>query len=131
MGFPHNTMDNQPHKAFAKQPHMFAGKCRKLSRGSKKGARYTKSPGLGFKVPATAVSGKFIDKKCPFTGDVSIRGKIIRGRVISAGKMTNTITVRRDYLDYIRQGDEVTLGQCRPLCKTVTFNVCALEKTAD
>merc|ERR1712178_403197 len=53
-------------------------------------------------VPAAlALEGKYIDKKCPFTGNVAIRGKIIRGVVTSAGKMTNTITIRRDYLHYI------------------------------
>ena len=40
----------------------------------------------------------FADKKCPFTGDVSIRGRILTGKVISAGKMTRTIIIRRDYL---------------------------------
>eukprot|EP00657_Telonema_sp_P-1_P000455 TRINITY_DN1086_c0_g1_i4.p1 TRINITY_DN1086_c0_g1~~TRINITY_DN1086_c0_g1_i4.p1 ORF type:complete len:157 (-),score=50.12 TRINITY_DN1086_c0_g1_i4:254-724(-) len=139
-------MDIQTEKAFQKQPHMFAGKCRKLSRSSRKGARFVKSCGLGFKTPKTAVEGNFIDKKCPFTGNVSIRGKILRGVCQSAGKMTNTITVRRDYLHFIKKyrryekrhkmvsahcspaftpspGDEVTLGQCRPLSKTVIFNV--------
>merc|ERR1712216_232975 len=96
-----NTMDVQTQKAYQKQPHMFAGKCRLLSRSSRKGARYVKNAGLGFKTPKTAVESKYIDKKCPFTGNVSIRGKIIRGVVASAGKMTNTITIRRDYLHYI------------------------------
>ena len=41
-----------------------------------------------------------IDKKCPFTGEVSIRGRILTGRVIST-KMTRTIIIRRDYLHYI------------------------------
>merc|ERR1719389_1113185 len=132
---------------------MFAGKCRLLSRSTRKGARYVKNPGLGFKTPKAAIESKYIDKKCPFTGNVSIRGKIIRGVVASAGKMTNTITVRRDYLHYItkyrryekrhkmvsahcspafdpRIGDEVTLGQCRPLAKTVMFNVVMLDEKA-
>lgn len=41
-----------------------------------------------------------LDKKCPFTGDVSIRGRILTGRVVST-KMTRTIVIRRDYLHYI------------------------------
>ena len=41
-----------------------------------------------------------IDKKCPFTGEVSIRGRILTGRVVST-KMTRTIVIRRDYLHYI------------------------------
>merc|ERR1712164_111505 len=126
---------------------MFAGKARLLSRSSRKGSRYVKSIGLGYKVPTKAREGRYIDKKCPFTGQVSIRGKILRGVVASAGKMTNTITVRRDYLHYItkyrryekrhkmvsahcspafegvKPGDEVMIGECRPLSKTVRFNV--------
>ncbi|KAJ3969461.1 hypothetical protein EV361DRAFT_920821 [Lentinula raphanica] len=40
------------------------------------------------------------DKKCPFTGEVSIRGRILTGKVVST-KMTRTIIIRRDYLHYI------------------------------
>ncbi|GAO51331.1 hypothetical protein G7K_5434-t2 [Saitoella complicata NRRL Y-17804] len=86
-----------------------------------------------------------IDKKCPFTGMVSIRGRILTGVVVSA-KMHRTIIVRREYLHFIpkyqryekrhknlaahvspafrvQEGDVVTVGQCRPLSKTVRFNV--------
>merc|ERR1711991_34843 len=45
--------------------------------------RYVKSVGLGFKTPKAAVEGKYIDQKCPFTGNVSIRGRIIRAQVRS------------------------------------------------
>jgi len=48
-----------------------------------KGNRYWKNIGLGFKTPKTAIEGNYIDKKCPFTSDVAIRGKIIKGIVIS------------------------------------------------
>merc|ERR1711907_76659 len=154
MGVSAPAMDIQDKRAYQKQPHMTAIKCRKLTRSSRKGNRFVKEVGLGFKTPRAAIEGKFIDKKCPFTGNVSIRGKIIKGIVKSAGKMTNTITVRRDYLHYItkykryekrhkmvtahcspafgdvRQGDEVTLGQCRPLAKTVMFNVVATKSNA-
>ena len=34
-------------------------------------ARYVRNVGLGFKTPASAVTGGYIDKKCPFTGNVS------------------------------------------------------------
>merc|ERR1711906_33865 len=82
---------------------MFQGKTRLMTRSSRKGARYVKSIGLGFKVPAKAKEGKYVDKKCPFTGNVSIRGKILRGMVVSSQKMKNTITLRRNYLHYIRK----------------------------
>merc|ERR1712036_133044 len=144
MGQP-QKMDVQTERSFQKQPHMFQGKSRVLSRSSRKGARYCKSVGLGFKVPTKAKEGRYIDKKCPFTGNVSIRGKILRG-IVHNNKMKNTITIRRDYLHYItkyrryekrhkmisahcapcfdaRPGDEVMIGECRPLTKTVRFNV--------
>ena len=40
-----------------------------------KGRRFYKDVGLGFRTPKTAIEGSYIDKKCPFTGMVSIRGK--------------------------------------------------------
>merc|ERR1711988_1009990 len=111
------------------------------------GMRFYKNIGLGFKTPKTAIEGAYVDKKCPFAGNVSIRGRIMKGLVISAGKMKNTIVIRRDYLRFVRkyrrfekrhsnctvhcspcfenvkEGDIVTVGQCRPLAKTVRFNV--------
>merc|ERR1719364_548349 len=138
-------MDVQTERAFQKQPHMFAGKARVLSRSSRKGARYVKSVGLGFKIPTKAREGRYIDKKCPFVGQVSIRGKLLRG-VVHRTFMKNTLTIRRDYLHYQKKyrryekrhkmisahcspcfapkaGDEVIIGECRPLSKTVRFNV--------
>ena len=84
------------------------------------------------------------DKKCPFTGLVSIRGRILTGTVVST-KMHRTLIIRREYLHYIpkyaryekrhknlaahvspafrvEEGDQVTVGQCRPLSKTVGFH---------
>ena len=95
------------------------------------------------------MEGQWIDHKCPFTSDVSIRGRICKGVVLST-KMTNTVVLRRDYLHYIKKynrfekrhktvsahvspafrikiGDVVTVGQCRPLSKTVRFNVIRKE----
>ena len=48
-----------------------------------KAVRYFKKVGLGFKTPSDAIQGNYIDKKCPFTGNVSIRGRIIKGMVLS------------------------------------------------
>lgn len=76
---------------------------------------------------------------------MSIRGKILKGMVIST-KMNRTIVIRRHYLVYVKkyqryekrhrnipahcspcfrvkEGDIVTVGECRPLSKTVSFNV--------
>ena len=55
-----------------------------------KAIRYFKKVGLGFKTPSDAIQGNYIDKKCPFTGNVSIRGRILKGMVLST-KMKNTI----------------------------------------
>ena len=72
-----------------------------------------------------------------------------RGVVLST-KMNRTIVIRRDFLHYIKkynrfekrhktvsahcspafrlkQGDVVTVGQCRPISKTVRFNVLRKE----
>jgi len=140
----------QTERAFQKQDAIFIGAKRAI--GKKAGVkRYYKNVGLGFTTPREAKEGKYIDKKCPFTGNVSIRGKIARGMCISAGKMKNTIVIRRTYLHYIKkynrfekrhsntachcspcfdvtEGDIITAGQCRPLSKTVRFNVLKAEK---
>ena len=126
-------------------------------RRAKKGLRYVRNVGLGFKTPKLALEGSYVDKKCPFTGNVSIRGRILKGMVIST-KMTRTVVIRRDYLNWcgkyrivaasspfivadahlthtgrfekrhknmsvhgtlcfenVKEGDIVTVGQCRPL----------------
>ena len=49
-----------------------------------------------------AIEGTYIDKKCPFTGNVSIRGRILTG-VVKSMKMKRTIVIRRDYLHYIKK----------------------------
>ena len=48
------------------------------------------------------IAGTYIDKKCPFTGDVSIRGRILSGLVRST-KMHRTIIIRRNYVHYIKK----------------------------
>ena len=140
----------QTEKAYQKQDAIFVARKRQVGgRANASSMRYTASVGLGFKTPKAALEGNFVDKKCPFTGNVSIRGRILKGLVVST-KMTNTIVVRRDYLHYItkyrryekrhknvhahcspafpcKDGDVVTIGQCRPLAKTVRFNVVSHE----
>ncbi|KAL4296523.1 hypothetical protein GQ457_12G024440 [Hibiscus cannabinus] len=142
-----STMAEQTEKAFLKQPKVFLSskKSAKGKRPGKGGNRYWKSIGLGFKTPREAIEGTYIDKKCPFTGTVSVRGRILAGTCHSA-KMIRTIIVRRNYLHFIKkyqryekrhsnipahispcfrvkEGDHVIIGQCRPLSKTVRFNV--------
>jgi small subunit ribosomal protein S11e len=54
---------------------------------------------FSFKTPKAAITGTYIDKKCPFTSDVSIRGRILSG-VVKSTKMKRTIIVRREYLHF-------------------------------
>ncbi|MGQ9514544.1 MAG: 30S ribosomal protein S17 [Thermoproteota archaeon] len=81
------------------------------------------------------------DAKCPFHGNVRIRGRLLTGRIAST-KMTNTVVVERELLKRIpkyeryarirsrisahcppclqvKVGDVVRIGECRPLAKTV------------
>merc|ERR1712230_85606 len=84
-------MSDQAERAFQKQPTIFVGKKRVL--GSKKEGktlRYWKQVGLGFKTPRDAINGTYIDKKCPFTGNVAIRGRILTG-IVQSKKMQRTV----------------------------------------
>jgi small subunit ribosomal protein S17 len=85
------------------------------------------------------------DKNCPFHGDLSIRGRVLEGSVVSA-KMDKTVIVERDYLQYVpkfmrherrhsripshnppcidaEEGNRVKIAECRPISKTVSFVV--------
>ena len=98
-------MADQNEKSFQKQDAIFVGDKRYLTKtaGSKKVLkRYYKNVGLGFTTPREAKEGKFIDKKCPFTGNVAIRGRILQG-VVKSTKMNRTIIVRRDYMHFIKK----------------------------
>ncbi|XP_044736594.1 40S ribosomal protein S11 isoform X2 [Chrysoperla carnea] len=141
-------MADQTEKAFQRQLNVNLNRKAGLK---KKALRLSRNIGLGFKTPREAIEGTYIDKKCPFTGNVSIRGRILTG-VVQKMKMQRTIVIRRDYLHYIRKynrfekrhrnmsvhlspcfrdveiGDVVTIGECRPLSKTVRFNVLKVTK---
>merc|ERR1711869_89919 len=119
-------------------------------KAGKRAVRYWRNVGLSFATPKEAKEGRYVDKKCPFTGNVSIRGRILKGMCIST-KMKRTIIIRRNYLHYIKkynrfekrhknvavhcspafdvkEGDIITAGQCRPLAKTVKWNVVKVDK---
>merc|ERR1739838_146615 len=143
--------DIQTEKAFQKQLGILQNAKKVVGAKKQKDARFFKKIGLGFKTPQEAKTGQYIDKKCPFTSSVSIRGRIFKGVVLS-NKMSRTVVLRRDYLHYIKKynrfekrhrnmpahvspafprvkiGDVVTVGQCRPIAKTVRFNVVRVEK---
>jgi len=85
------------------------------------------------------------DPNCPFHGSLSVRGQIIEG-VVASIKMDKTVVVERNYLEYhekyeryemmssrfsvhapacfdLKVGDSVSIMECRPLSKTVSFVV--------
>ncbi len=88
---------------------------------------------------------KCTDERCPFHGGLKVRGRLLSGRVVStAGK--NFVVVQMEYLHSIgkysrgerrrsrisahapacipvSEGDTVTVGECRPLSKTISFVV--------
>jgi len=96
---------------------------------------------LSFKKPKKTCS----DRNCPFHGDLSVRGRVLDGVVVSA-KMDKTVIVKREYLHYVskfmrherrhsripshnpqcidaKEGDQVIIAECRPISKTVSFVV--------
>jgi len=89
------------------------------------------------------------DIKCPWHGKLSVRGRVFRGQVKSA-KSHNTVIVEWKYHRYVpkyeryersrsrvtahnppciraKEGDTVVLGECRPVSKTKSFVVLAVE----
>ena len=88
------------------------------------------------------------DKDCPFHGNLSVRGQIFEGIVVS-DKGHNTVVIKREIVRYIpkyeryekrttmaahnpscidaKVGDKVKIAECRPISKTKSFVV--IEKT--
>jgi len=101
--------------------------------------------GLNVQEPETACS----DQNCPFHGELSVRGQTLNGEVASTD-MEKTVVVEREYdvkvpkydrfmkrrsrvpahapdcLD-LAVGDTVTIAECRPLSKTKSHVVVAIE----
>ena len=85
------------------------------------------------------------DRDCPFHGTLSVRGMRLEGPVVKDG-MDLTVVIQRDYAFFIpkfrryerrrsrlhahnppcinaKEGDVVSVMECRPLSKTVSFVV--------
>jgi small subunit ribosomal protein S17 len=100
-----------------------------------------KDIGIDVAPPAAECS----DMNCPFHGSLPVRGQVIEGTVVSI-KMDKTAVVERKYLKYqnkyeryekrtsrysvhapacfeLKVGDHVTVMECRPISKTVSFVV--------
>jgi len=101
-----------------------------------------KDIGIDVNPPAAECSD---DMNCPFHGSLPVRGQVIEGTVVSV-KMDRTAVVERNYLKYqkkyeryekrtskysvhapscleLKAGDRVTIIECRPISKTVSFVV--------
>ena len=101
------------------------------------------SKNIGLEVKAPEVECH--DKKCPFHGELKIRGQIILGEVESAS-MIRSAVIRRDYKRPVRKyerkisrtskyhahvpecinikpGDTVKIAECKKLAKTISFVV--------
>merc|ERR1712043_148882 len=114
MGIYNSTMSAesaQTERAFQKQPTVFLNKKRVLT-GSKKKLRHVKSVGLGFKTPREAIDGNYIVKK------YNRYEKRHRNMSVHCSPAFRDVNV----------GDIATVGECRPLSKTVRFNVLKLTK---
>ena len=85
------------------------------------------------------------DSRCPFHGSLKVRGRLLTGKAVSTeGK--GFVVVQMAYLHMVskfnrgerrrsrvsahlpdclevQDGDEVTIGECRPLSKTISFVV--------
>ena len=108
-------------------------------------AQTKKERDIGLEVPVP--SERCSDPKCPFHGDIKVRGTVLDGEVVSA-KMQGTVIVRREVFRYIRKyerfehrssrifahlpscmhvkvGDRVTIAECRKVSKHVSFVVVA------
>merc|ERR1711915_1121019 len=104
------TMADQNEKSFQKQPPVFLN--RKGGK-AKKDQRYHRTVGLGFKTPREAIEGNYIKKYNRFE------------------KRHKNMSVHLSpcFRD-VGLGDVVTVGECRPLSKTVRFNVLKVNKAA-
>jgi small subunit ribosomal protein S17 len=104
----------------------------------------------GLDVPAP--KKKCQDDKCPFHGSLKVRGRLLDGKAVStAGK--GFVVVQMEYLHKIakynrserrrsrisakvpqcmevKEGDSVTIGECRPLSKTISFVVVKSRRSA-
>jgi len=97
--------------------------------------------GLDVEPPKTTCK----DQHCPYHGKLSVRGTVLNGTVIST-KMQSTVIVQREYKKFVpkferyekrtskylahsppcfqtKLGDEVTIMECRPLSKKVSYVV--------
>ena len=98
---------------------------------------------VGFEVKAPDKACQ--DPNCPFHGSLRLRGKLLTGKVVSVTAKKLAVVQRewfqynKKYLRYMKKrnkmhahlppcfelkvGDSVTVAECRPISKTVSFVV--------
>ncbi len=104
-----------------------------------------KDIGIGVKGPEKSCE----DENCPWHGSLGVRGRIFDGRVVST-KPGLTVIIEKGYSHFIpkyqgyerrksrisahnppcinaKDGDRVTIAECRPLSKTKKFVVVSRE----
>ena len=110
-------------------------------------AKKTKtSIGVEVEPPKGACSGR----NCPWHGNIPVRGRVFEG-VVKSAKAKNTAVVEWGYHFYVtkferserrkssvsahnpeciraKEGDKVTIAECRPLSKTKSFVVVGFAK---
>jgi len=105
---------------------------------------------IGIKVKSPRQDPEKTDKKNPFNGTLSIRGKLFEGRVVKT-KAKNTVVIQKESPMYfskfkryarsknsihahvpsnleINEGDMVIAAECRPLAKSVSFVVVEVKE---
>ncbi|MGE0015527.1 MAG: 30S ribosomal protein S17 [Candidatus Methanomethylophilaceae archaeon] len=101
-------------------------------------------------IDVNAPEAECTDPDCPFHGSLPVRGQIIDG-VIASVKMDKTAVVERTLTRYdqkyeryekrtkrysahlapcmdVKVGDKVTIMECRPISKTVSYAVIAKKE---
>ena len=105
---------------------------------------------IGIKVPEPTGNIEENDKKNPFNGTLSVRGKLFPGKVIKS-KAKNTVVLEKESPTYyskfkryarsknsihahvpsnieVNEGDIVIAAECRPLSKSVSFVVVEVKE---
>jgi len=113
--------------------------------------------GIGLDVPAPPQPDDpdtYDYETCPFYGELSVRGQLLEGEVVSTD-MEKTVIVQREYdvpvpkydrymkrrsripahvpgvLEPLSEGDTVRIAECRPLSKTKSHVVVEVLDAAD
>ena len=105
---------------------------------------------IGIKVPDPGKEIEENEKKNPFNGTLSVRGKLFQGKVIKS-KAKNTVVLQKESPTYnskfkryarsknsihahvpsnieVNECDIVVAAECRPLSKSVSFVVVEVKK---